>query len=420
MPEVSPTFDLPPGYVRASAYSEQDVARLGVPRGLVRHAPTEAPASLDRSDQIDAMQARLEALREESASPGTGLGPRARFRFQAHGTEREIDPPSNLTSDPSTSRRAGAVRKTRQTTVLRRWALVLAIGAAAAAAGYWLGRPAFDEQEASRANDVTGFGRPGWTPADREKLAAILAAETSARPRDAVELSGQLAANRPHLTGTAVLKARACLAARLYADAEVNLERARSAGTGDQSEIAYLRATNFGRQRKLEEMKTSLADAIAADPLRAEFYFARAEIDRRLGLVDDALAWYTKALERVRPGRYPSSALISFRRRLLLIEGGREAEIDTAVYQTELAKPAAAGDWLLTAAAVALQRRDLAEASKWLQRARASMPGQEYLEHIDDYFFRVHAGHADLKGVFPSPAERARFLASSRRAIVDP
>lgn len=419
MPEVSPTFDLPPGFVRASAYSELEVARLGVPRGLVRHAPAEATVSLDRSDQIDAMQARLEALREESAPAGTGLGPRARFRFQAHGNEREVDPPSNLTRDPSTSRRAGAVRQTREMTVVRRWALFLAINATAAAAGYWLGCPPRDGRD-DGANDQAGFRTVGWTPADREKLSAILAAENSGRSREALDLTRQLLANRPGLTGATLLNARAAIGARLHAEADVLLERTRTAGTNDPSEIAFLRAVNFGLQRKLEEMKTCLDEAIAADPVRAEFHFAHAEIDRRLGRIDDALASYARALERARPGRAPGAELISFRRRLLLIEGGRESEIDAGRYQAELARTAPSGDWLLTAAAVALQRGNPAEAARWLKLARAAMPRSEYLERIDDYFFRVHAGNADLKGLFPTPAERIQFLANARPGLVDP
>ena len=111
---------------------------------------------------------------------------------------------------------------------------------------------------------------------------------------------------------------------------------------------------------------------------------------------------------------------MAFRRRLLLIEGGRESEIDASAYQNALARPAPLGDWLLTAAAVALQHHDLAEAARWLKRARAAMPPQEYLERIDDYFFRVHAGRPELNGLFPTNAERSQFLADARPVLVDP
>lgn len=420
MPDVVPTFDLPPGFIRASAFTELEVAHLGVPRGLVPHAPTRGTAAPDRASQIDEMQARLEALRAEPAPGGTGLGPRARFRFQAHGSEREVDPPSNLTRDPATSRRAGAVRKTQKPPATLRWSLVAAVGAAAIVGGYWLGRPPGSEPAATAADERADSVSSDWTTADRDKLAVILAAENSNRPGEMRELTRDLLANRPQLKWSALLEARASVAARLHSEAEVFLERARAAGAGGAGEIAFLRASNFGAQRKLDEMRNCVDDAIAADPVRAEFHFARAEIDRRLGRVDESLASYARALERARVGRAPSVELMAFRRRLLLIEGGRESEIDASAYQNELARPAPSGDWLLTAAAVALQHHDLAEAARWLKRARAAMPSQEYLERIDDYFFRVHVGRPELNGLFPTSAERSQFLANARPVLVDP
>ena len=110
MPDAGPTFDSPPGSIHASAYTEQDVVGFGVPRGLIRHVPAQPPEALDRIDQIDAMQAQLAAARHEPARGGLGLGRRERFRFQAHGIERAVDPPSNLRRGPATSRRARAVR----------------------------------------------------------------------------------------------------------------------------------------------------------------------------------------------------------------------------------------------------------------------------------------------------------------------
>lgn len=123
---------------------------------------------------------------------------------------------------------------------------------------------------------------------------------------------------------------------------------------------------------------------------------------------------------RARPGRVPSARTISFRQRLLLIENGRGSEVDAGTYQSELAKPSPPGDCLLTAAAVALQRKDPAEAARWLGRARATMPAPEYFERIDDYFFRVHANRPELAGLFPTKAERVQGLAANRPILVDP
>ena len=234
------------------------------------------------------------------------------------------------------------------------------------------------------------------------------------------DLLRRLKSTRPTLSGITLLEARAATAARSYAEAELRLVRARNEATADVAEIAFLRASNFGLQRRFDDMRASLDDAIAADPTRAEFHFTRAEIDRRLGRPQDALESYARALERSRSGRNPSTDTIAFRRRLLLIENGRESEIDAREFETLLAMSSPPGDWLLTAAAVALQRRDAAEAARWLQRARTAMPWVQYLERLDDYFFRNHANRPELKGLFPSRLERARFHETSRPSFIDP
>ncbi len=94
--------------------------------------------------------------------------------------------------------------------------------------------------------------------------------------------------------------------------------------------------------------------------------------------------------------------------------------MDARAYQAAFAQPAPPPDWLLTAAAVALQRKDMETAARWLQAARSSMPWQDYVERIDDYFFRSHANEPSLKDLFPTGAERAQFHAAAPPVLNDP
>ena len=344
-----------------------------------------------------------------------GLGPRTRFRFQANDLESTVAPPSNLTRDPSTARRAGAVRKMPKLSAVAQWLSLSGVALAAGVAGFFLGMPTFD-----KPGDVGTRGEARlWSPADRKKLDAILAAESLAQPRAMHEQLDRLRAIRPRLAGLPLLEARAS-AMHSFADADTSLTRATQEPGADLVAISYARAEIYGVQRQLNEMHRCLGEAIALDPTRAEFHFQRAEVDRRLGRTEDALEGFDRALALAKTGFAPDRAEIEFRRRLLLIERGRETEIDAQAYQAAFAQPAPPADWLLTAAALALHRKDSEAGARWLRAARATMPWAEYLERIDDYFFRNHADEPGMKDLFPTRPERSAFHAATPRILQDP
>jgi hypothetical protein len=429
MPDVEPTSFLPPAYVRASAYTPGEVARLGIPRGLVPHALRDpvAPSGVGTTTTVATLVIPSEPIppprdpiAPELAAPTLGLGPRTRFRFQAHDAESPVVPPSNLTRDPATARRAGAVRKLPKMSGLVSGLSLLSVAIAAGAAGYFLGLPPLSELEFgdSRADGVSG-GR-AWGSADRRKLETILAAESLHQPREMHELIDQLRATRPHLAGLPVLEARAAVALRSFADADVGLVHAAQEPFADRAEIFAVRAANYANQRHLDEMRSSLSGAISIDPTRVEFFFQRAEADRRQGRTQESLQGYDRARALARPGRIPSRETIEFHRRLLLIESGREAELDAQAYQAAFAQPAPPADWLLTAAAVALQRKDVETGARWLRAARAAMPWNDYVGRMDDYFFRNHADEPGMKDLLPTQAERARLHAAAPPILKDP
>ncbi len=408
--------------VRASAYTPEQIARLGVPRGLLPYVPPEAALAEPAAAPLAAIESpessALAAAAPTAVAPNLGLGPRTRFRFQAHEATSPTSPPSNLVSDPFSTRRAGAVRKLPTISAFARWLSLGSVAIAATAAGFFLARPIPTEEEAGDTAQRISGNRT-WTPVDRVRLEAALAAGLSG-PRDATDLLARLQAMRPHLGGVPVLQARAAAAKGSFVDADVHLTRAAEEPQTDLAQIAFARAANFAAQRKFDDMRHSLNDAIALDPTRAEFYFQRAEVDRRQGRAQEALEDYDRALLLARSGLRPSRETIAFRRRLLLIERGREAELDTKAYQAAFAQPSPPADWILTAAAVALQRNDLESGARWLRSARAAMPWPDYVERIDDFFFRNHLNAPGLKELFPTQAERARFHALAPPILQDP
>ncbi len=347
-----------------------------------------------------------------------GLGPRMRFRFQANDAESPVAPPSNLTRNPNTARRAGAVRKLPKVSGIAQWLSLGVVALAAGAAGFFLAPPLSGETSAGGIRGERAEGRL-WSPTDRKKLDAVLVAESLAQPRAMHEQLDRLRAIQPRLAGLSVLEARAN-ALHSFADANASLMRAAQEPAADLVAISYARAAIYGAQRQLDEMRKCLAEAIALDPTRAEFHFQRAEVDRRLGRTQDALEGFERALALTKTGFAPGRAAIEFRRRLLLIERGRETEIDAQAYQAAFAQPAPPADWLLTAAALALQRKDSEAAARWLRAARTAMPWAEYLERIDDYFFRNHADEPGMKDFFPTQAQRSEFHAAKPRLLKDP
>jgi uncharacterized protein YeeX (DUF496 family) len=421
MPDAQPTSFLPPALVRASAYTPSQVAQLGAPRGLVPHTTT-LPATTDSDFPVAASITPQHANAEAPgiAAPTLGLGPRTRFRFHAHDAEFPVVPPSNLTSDPVTARRAGAVRKTKEMPSAARWLSLCFVAIAAAAAGYYFGLPVTTEREVGNLPSLGASEGRGWTQNDRERLNDILLAESRQQTREMNDLVRQLRDARPRLAGLSLLEARAAMAARTFSEAEVSLQRAAQDPFADKVEIHLLRAANFGQQRYLKEMRSDLGDAIALDPTRAEFHYQRAEVDRRQGRTQESLAGYSRAMVLAKPNRFPSRETIEFRRRLLLIESGRESELDAKAYNAAFAQPSPSGDWLLTAAAVALQRKDAETAARWLRAAREAMPWPDYVERIDDYFFRIHTDEPNLKDLFPTRVERAQIHAVTPPILKDP
>ena len=88
---------------------------------------------------------------------------------------------------------------------------------------------------------------------------------------------------------------------------------------------------------------------------------------------------------------------------------------------TGSSKSQPSGYWLLTAAAVALQHKNLSEAATDLGRARDALGAVTFNELLNDYFFRAYADRKELADFFPlDPAARRAQLEPTMTYTVEP
>src|SRR4029077_6983984 len=110
-----------------------------------------------------------------------------------------------------------------------------------------------------------------------------------------------------------------------------------------------------------------LQGSIANDPLSADTYYQFAELLRRQGKLAEAIDHGKRALLRVQPGYGISPGTIAMKMRLAPIESGQVAEVAAALAAAQNSAPLSP-EWLFTAAALSLQKGDLAAASESLSR----------------------------------------------------
>lgn len=456
LPHSVPVFVGAEQEIAPSAYSPDEIRVLGIPRGLLPFSALEG-LQLEPATSQDGESSAAEDALEEAAAAVAGPGPEPQpdpmLDEVIEGLKKRIAelraarsgsvPGQNVIAPPAASPAASLWRATRPKKApvfgLKGFLLLLLVAGGAAFGGLEVRKWMYPEETAPApvptvrpalpsptpvAGVPTVPAKPLWTENDIRRLDAILSAERALSLEEMGRLLTQLQTERPGLPGLELVGARHAQLLRRFADAEVRLSRlAAEVGDSDPeltAELAFLRARNYASQRKLLEARNCLDEVLRRDPRRPEAHYEQAELNRRMGRVGEALVGFDRALARAGSGRVPSRAMIDFRRRLMLVESGREAEIGTETYLAELGKTNPAGEWALTAAAVSLHRGQFAAGAQWMLRARALMQPHAYLAAIEDYFFRAHAGRTELKDCFPTVAERSAFLLKSTPFLADP
>lgn len=216
-------------------------------------------------------------------------------------------------------------------------------------------------------------------------------------------------------------QARLAIAGRRHAEAEVILGRKvdPTVAPAERVEALRLRARNFALQRRLQDARVSIDAVIASGRATPLDYFALGEALRRLGAFPAAAAAFARAETGSRPGRAPEGALAAFRRRLALVEGGRDAEFGmTLAEESSRARPSP--EWSLTAAAVLIQRSDHIGAARWMRAAQESLDAPRFFAWTDDYFFRQHLSRPEYRGIFLGSADRTSRLRKLSSYFIDP
>jgi tetratricopeptide (TPR) repeat protein len=259
---------------------------------------------------------------------------------------------------------------------------------------------------------------PAWRAATIEILAQALAADQAGDLKTATTLAANLSANDPNLPGLVRYLADLQIRQGNFIAADTALLAQISAGR-EVAKSFYLRAFNAARQRHFDDAFNFLQSSLAIDPLQADVFFQMCEVLRRQGKLPDAVNCGKQALLRVRSGYGISRATIALKMRLAQIEAGQLAEVEAELAEARKASPVAA-EWLFTAAALAVQRGDLAAAAEELTKARELMPRDEFNAWIGDYFFRMSTGKPELAPFRPAEDERRRRERVSWEFSLDP
>ena len=259
---------------------------------------------------------------------------------------------------------------------------------------------------------------PAWRAPTMEVLDRALAADQAGDLKLASKLVAELAAAEPHLPGLARYFANLETRAGNFIAAENGLLALGNAGR-ELPQVLYLRAFNVARQRRFDDASKLLLSSLALDPLPADPLYQMAELLRRQGKLTDAVIVARQALLRVRPGSGVSRPTIALKLRLAQIEDGQTAEVETALAEA-MRSPPVSPEWMFTAAALGLQRGNVAVAAEWLGKAQGILPRDEFNGWVDDYFFRQHGTAPELAAFRVSDDERQRRRATSGDFFIDP
>ena len=211
--------------------------------------------------------------------------------------------------------------------------------------------------------------------------------------------------------------------ARSY-DVEADLMRAISGATPEAAaRFNEALAFSFSRSRDFDKAADFFKVASRLDPFSAPLFYHWGEALRHLGRFQEAADVFRQALDRIPTGQPEAESLrdcINLKQRLTLIEQAREGEFQDKL-TSQLAVPQPSGYWLLTAAAVALQHKNLPDAAGFLGRARDALGAVTFDEFLNDYFFRADADRKELADFFPSdPAARGAGLLPTMAYTVEP
>ncbi len=308
---------------------------------------------------------------------------------------------------------------------LRRWRAFSLLGILASATATYFAmtylRPSAGNAASPGKTSSTPAG--AWSDAALQQLDQALAADQAGDARGALRIaSALLTPGAPPPPGLDLYLASLHSRLERNYDAEADLLRLNvSAPPAEAALINERLAFNFSRTRDFEKASEHYKDASRQDPFSATLYYRWGEAARHLGHFSDARAIFRRALDRVPTGQPEHESLrecIGLKARLCAVEEGQDEKFQAELAE-RLKEPVPSGYWLLTAAASALQHKNLPEAAGFLGRARDALGKEQFDELLNDYFFRAYADRKELADFFPSDpaARRAKLLPTMTYSI---
>ena len=268
--------------------------------------------------------------------------------------------------------------------------------------------------------------RTRWHAADSDVWAQALAADRAGDPDTALRLTDDLAR---HVKLPPTMRAyRATLNTRLehVNKVEADLTPLLDPDTPPDvsATINAARAFNFVRCKRLDLAIGCFAAVAVADPSDVSNLLHWGETLRHQGNLAEATAKFQEALALLpitsSPYAEAQREYVAYEQRLSQVEAGREADLKPELDRRSNL-PATSGYWLLTAAAVSLQKGDVPSAIAALQKARAAFSPEQFSVLLRDYFFRSFAYHPEMNAFLApiSPTQR-RANRLSMDYFVDP
>lgn len=260
---------------------------------------------------------------------------------------------------------------------------------------------------------VSPAGPAGPTGAAAGVLDEAIAAETAGDFRQAAGLLRQLAFSGVRISGLDYRMAVLAVAQGDVPGALGAINRSIAAGQR-VSECYCLRGAIAQRQGKLESSVHYFQAAAQADPFDAHAFFGWAEALRRFGKPEEALLHLRQASDRATTADDRLECQLAMRS--TLIEAGRAPEF-AAEQAAQLALPRPPGDWLLTAAVVALEEQNFGAAAAYLTRARPALSPELFAAALQDPLFLAYRDQPLLGAFYPPPPQSRRALFDAQKFV---
>lgn len=199
-------------------------------------------------------------------------------------------------------------------------------------------------------------------------------------------------------------------------EAKLRLDCARAAGQ-EVAACCYVRAMLAGAIGDYARASEECSRAVYAEPFEARYLFFWAECLRRNGRLEKALERFEEALTR--PASPADHDYMVFKMRLAKIEAGRSGDF-AAELAGQVASEKPGEFWLLTAAALALERNDPAGAAAHLERASHLLPAADFDLATRDYLLISHSAEKEVARYFRRSAAPVSPSPNVAAITVDP